>query len=30
LQARFFAILRGEHPDKHGWLTSVGQTVQSR
>jgi branched-chain amino acid aminotransferase len=24
LQQRFFAILRGEHADSHGWLTPVG------
>ncbi len=24
LQQRFFAILRGDHPDTHGWLTPVG------
>jgi branched-chain amino acid aminotransferase len=27
LQQRFFAILRGDHPDTHGWLTPVGQSV---
>ena len=27
LQQRFFAILRGEHPDTHGWLTPVGAAV---
>jgi branched-chain amino acid aminotransferase len=30
LQRRFFAILRGEHPDTHGWLTPVGAAVASR
>ena len=30
LQQRFFAILRGDHPDSHGWLTPVGQAVSSR
>jgi branched-chain amino acid aminotransferase len=30
LQQRFFAILRGDHPDTHGWLTPVGQAVESR
>jgi branched-chain amino acid aminotransferase len=30
LQQRFFAILRGDHPDSHGWLTPVGQEVGSR
>ena len=30
LQQRFFAILRGDHEDSHGWLRPVGQTVQSR
>ena len=30
LQQRFFAILRGDHPDTHGWLTPVGQAVGSR
>ena len=29
LQQRFFAILRGDHPDSHGWLTPVGQPVSS-
>jgi branched-chain amino acid aminotransferase len=24
LQRRFFAVLRGDHPDTHGWLTPVG------
>jgi branched-chain amino acid aminotransferase len=30
LQQRFFAILRGDYPDTHGWLTPVGATVGSR
>jgi branched-chain amino acid aminotransferase len=30
LQERFFAILRGDHPDTHGWLTPVGAMVGSR
>lgn len=30
LQQRFFAILRGDHPDSHGWLTPVGTAVASR
>jgi branched-chain amino acid aminotransferase len=30
LQQRFFAILRGDHPDTHGWLTPVGTPVASR
>jgi len=30
LQQRFFAILRGEQPDTHGWLTPVGQAVPAR
>ena len=30
LQQRFFAILRGDHPDTHGWLTPVGPAVGSR
>lgn len=30
LQDRFFAIIRGDHPDAHGWLTPVGTTVASR
>ena len=30
LQQRFFAILRGDHPDTHGWLTPVGAPVSSR
>ena len=30
LQQRFFAILRGDHEDSHGWLTPVGLTVSSR
>jgi branched-chain amino acid aminotransferase len=27
LQQRFFAILRGDHPDTHGWLTPVGSAA---
>jgi branched-chain amino acid aminotransferase len=30
MQQRFFAILRGDHPDSHGWLTPVGVGVGSR
>ena len=30
LQRRFFAILRGDHPDTHGWLTPVGAPVSTR
>ena len=30
LQQRFFAILRGDHPDTHGWLTPVGTAVGTR
>jgi branched-chain amino acid aminotransferase len=30
LQQRFFAILRGEYPDTHGWLTPVGAAVGIR
>lgn len=30
VQERFFAIVRGEHPDVHGWLTPVGMPVTSR
>lgn len=30
LQTRFFAILSGELPDTHGWLTSAGATVGVR
>ena len=30
LQQRFFAILRGDHPDTHGWLTPVGSAVGAR
>ena len=30
LQQRFFAILRGDLPDSHGWLTPVGTTVGTR
>ena len=29
IQQRFFAILRGDHPDTHGWLTPVGAAVAS-
>ena len=29
IQQRFFAILRGDHPDTHGWLTPVGAAVGS-
>jgi branched-chain amino acid aminotransferase len=29
IQQRFFAILRGDHPDTHGWLTPVGAAVPS-
>ena len=27
LQQRFFAILKGEHPDTHRWLTAVGSAT---
>lgn len=27
LQKAFFALVEGDAPDKHGWLTPVGQTV---
>jgi branched-chain amino acid aminotransferase len=30
LQERFFAILRGDQPDTHGWLTPVGAPVSVR
>jgi len=30
IQARFFAILRGELPDTHGWLTPVESPVAAR
>lgn len=30
VQERFFAIVRGDHPDVHGWLTPVGMPVASR
>jgi branched-chain amino acid aminotransferase len=30
LQQRFFAILRGDLPDSHGWLTPVGAPVTAR
>jgi branched-chain amino acid aminotransferase len=30
LQQRFFAILRGDQPDSHGWLTPVGTAVGTR
>jgi branched-chain amino acid aminotransferase len=30
LQQRFFAILGGDHPDTHGWLTPVGAPVTAR
>jgi branched-chain amino acid aminotransferase len=30
VQERFFAIVRGDHPDVHGWLTPVGMPVTSR
>jgi branched-chain amino acid aminotransferase len=30
LQAEFFAIVEGHQPDRHGWLTPVGQPVAAR
>jgi len=30
LQERFFAIVRGEQPDVHQWLTPVGNTVAAK
>lgn len=30
LQQRFFAILRGDHPDTHGWLSPVGAPASVR
>jgi len=30
LQQRFFAIIRGDHPDTHGWLTPVNTAVAAR
>jgi branched-chain amino acid aminotransferase len=30
LQERFFAVVRGERPDEHNWLTPVGAPVAAR
>jgi branched-chain amino acid aminotransferase len=30
LQERFFGIVRGELPDDHNWLTSVGTVVAAQ
>lgn len=30
LQERFFAIVRGDHADAHGWLTPVGSPVAAK
>src|SRR5918993_12135 len=30
LQDRFFAVIRGDHPDVHNWLTPVGAAVAAK
>ncbi len=30
IQERYMAIVRGEHPDRHGWLLSAAATRQGK